>query len=142
MPVIHPHLDPGVAAFSDVVSWTVWSAFSLDFAIRLALAENKADYALRHWYDVALIALPLLRPLRLLRLVALFRVLDRSLGGTLAGRALVHAAGAATFAVFVGALAVLDAERADTHANITNLGERCGGRPRPWRPSGTATSRP
>ena len=123
VPVIRTRLDPGVATFFAVVSWTVWAAFALDFAIRLALAEDKAGHALRHWCDAALIALPLLRPLRLLRLVALFRVLDRSLGRALAGRTLLYAASAATFAVFVGALAVLDAERADPHANITNLGD-------------------
>jgi len=123
VPVIHPELDASVLSFFDIVSWTVWAAFALDFAVRLSLAEKRLEYALKHWYDVALIALPLLRPLRLLRLVALFRVLDRSVGGTLAGRALVYAVGAATFAVFLGALAVLDAERTDLHANITNLGD-------------------
>lgn len=123
VPVIHPDLDRGVVDFLNVVSWAVWAAFALDFAIRLALAERRLQYAVKHWYDVALIALPLLRPLRLLRLVALFRVLDRSVGSTLAGRALVYAVGAATFAVFMGALAVLDAERTDSHANITNLGD-------------------
>jgi voltage-gated potassium channel len=123
VPVIHPDLDPGLLGFFDVVSWTVWAAFALDFVIRLGLADKKIPYAIRHWYDVALIALPLLRPLRLLRLVALFRVLDRSVGATLAGRALVYAFGAAGFAVFLGSLAVLDAERLDLHANITNLGD-------------------
>jgi voltage-gated potassium channel len=123
VPVIHPDLDPRVVNFFNVVSWTVWAAFAVDFVIRLALAEKPLEYAVKHWYDVALIALPLLRPLRLLRLVALFRVLDRSVGGTLAGRALVYAVGAATFAVFMGALAVLDVERTNAHANITNLGD-------------------
>jgi voltage-gated potassium channel len=123
VPVIHPDLDPRVVNFFNVVSWTVWAAFAVDFVIRLALAEKPLEYAVKHWYDVALIALPLLRPLRLLRLVALFRVLDRSVGGTLAGRALVYAVGVATFAVFMGALAVLDVERTNAHANITNLGD-------------------
>ncbi|HET7724803.1 MAG TPA: ion channel [Propionibacteriaceae bacterium] len=123
IPVIHPALDPGLLEVLDAVSWTVWVAFGVDFAIRIVLADDRRGYALRHWYDVALIALPLLRPLRLLRLVALFRVLDRSVGASLAGRALVYAVGAATFSVFMGALAVLDAERASDHANITNLGD-------------------
>jgi voltage-gated potassium channel len=121
--VIHPHLDPGAVVFFSIVSWTVWGAFALDFVIRLGLADRKVQYAIKHWYDVALIALPLLRPLRLLRLVALFRVLDRSMGATLAGRALVYAFGAASFAVFMGSLAVLDAERLDAQANITHFGD-------------------
>jgi len=121
--VIHPALDPGLLQVLDAVSWTVWGAFAVDFAIRIALADDRRRYALRHWYDLALIALPLLRPLRLLRLVALFRVLDRSVASSLAGRALVYAVGAASFSVVMGALAVLDAERASAHANITSFAD-------------------
>jgi voltage-gated potassium channel len=123
VPVIDPALDAGLLEVMNAVSWTVWGAFAIDFLIRIVLAENRRRYALTHWYDVALIALPLLRPLRLLRLVALFRVLDRSVSTSLAGRALVYAVGAATFSVFIGALAVLDAERASDHANITTIGD-------------------
>lgn len=123
VPVIHPALDPGLLDVLNIVSWTVWGAFAVDFAIRIVLAEQRGRYALKHWYDLALIALPLLRPLRLLRLVALFRVLDRSVAASLAGRALVYAVGAATFSVFMGALAVLDAERASEAANITTFGD-------------------
>ena len=64
-----PILDPGIDRTArDVlvaVSWTVWAAFALDFAVRITLAEARGRYVLRHWYDVALVALPMLRPLRL-----------------------------------------------------------------------------
>lgn len=106
-----------------MLSWTVWAAFAADFFIRLALAEQRGRYALRHWYDVALIALPLLRPLRLLRLVALVRVLDRSASSSLAGRVLVYVSTSATLAVGLGALAVLDAEQDAEGANITTFGD-------------------
>ncbi len=62
-------------------------AFAVDFAVRLWLADQRLDYARRHWYDVALIALPMLRPLPLLRLIALLRVMNRTATGSLAGRA-------------------------------------------------------
>ena len=61
--------------------------------------------------------------LRLLRLVALVRILDRSASSTLAGRALVYVSGAATAAVGIGALAVLEAERGDPDATITTFGD-------------------
>jgi voltage-gated potassium channel len=67
-----------VASVLSVASWTVWVAFAVDFMVRLLLAEDRWPYAVRHWYDVALIALPMLRPLRLLRLLALARILNRS----------------------------------------------------------------
>ena len=122
-PVLDPRLDPDARTFLNAVSWTVWGAFAVDLLIRLVLAEDRARYALSHWYDVALVALPLLRPLRLLRLLALVRILDRSVSANLAGRVLVYVGGAAALAVGLGALAVLDAERDAPEANITSFGD-------------------
>ncbi len=39
----------------------------MDLAIRLFLAENRVRWVIRHPIDVASVALPMLRPLRLLR---------------------------------------------------------------------------
>lgn len=121
--VLDPRMGHGLSEWLTVVSWAVWAAFALDFAIRLALADDRGQYALHHWYDVALIALPVLRPLRLLRLVALLRILDRSAAGSLAGRVVVYVSGAASLAVFLGALATLDAEQEANGANITSFGD-------------------
>ena len=122
-PVVDPRLDSDWRGFFSAISWTVWLAFAFDFAVRLRLADERREYALKHWYDVALIALPVLRPLRLLRLVALIRIVDRSASSSLAERALVYAAGAAVSAVGLGALAVLDAEQTSSEANITTFGD-------------------
>lgn len=122
-PVLDPRLDPSTRNVLDALSWAVWGAFALDLGIRLFLADNRRAYALNHWYDVALVALPLLRPLRLLRLLAFVRILDRSAAHNLAGRVLVYVAGAASVAVGLGALAVLDAERSAEAGNITTFGD-------------------
>jgi len=122
-PVLDPRLDADTVTMLTFVSWTVWVAFAIDFAIRIRLADARVSYVRHHWYDVALIALPMLRPLRLLRLLALARFLDRSVSGSLAGTAVVYAAGSAAMAVGLGSLAVLDAERGDPKANITNFAD-------------------
>lgn len=122
-PVLDQNLDQSWQTFLVGVSWTVWLAFAVDFAIRLALSTDRGRYALRHWYDVALVVLPLLRPLRLLRLLALVRVLDRSASNSFAGRVLVYIAGATVLVVALGGIAVLDAEQGVRDANITNLGD-------------------
>lgn len=122
-PVIDPGLDRDARAFLDLVSWTVWVAFVVDVAIRLTLAEHRVQYARQHWYDVLLVALPLLRPLRLLRLFALLRILNRTAATSLAGRAGAYVVGAAVMAVGLGAIAVLDAERGSVDANITTIGD-------------------
>lgn len=122
-PIIDPQLQPDVRGFLDVVSWTVWVAFVADFSIRMMLTEHRWRYARAHWYDVALIALPLLRPLRLLRLFAFARILNRTAASSLVGRVGVYVVGAALMAVGLGAVAVLDAEQHDQAANITTIGE-------------------
>lgn len=121
-PVVDRDLNPGVRDTLNVLSWTVWAAFAIDLAIRLGLADDRRDYAIRHWYDVALVVLPVLRALRLLRLLVLLRMLDRSAASNLAGRVLVYAAFIAVMAVALGGLAVLDSEQDATNANITTFG--------------------
>ena len=122
-PVLDPRIDPTLNTFLSYISWTVWAAFAIDFVVRLVLARDRAQYALRHWYDVALIALPVLRPLRLLRLLAFLRILNRSAAGNLAGRVTTYVIGAAVMAVGLGAVAVLDAEQEAPKANITSIGD-------------------
>lgn len=122
-PILNPRIGHTLEEWLATISWTVWAAFFLDFVIRVVLAENRGRYILRHWYDVALIALPMLRPLRLLRALALARLLSRSAARTLAGRATLYVVGAAVAAVFLGALAELDAERGAPGANIESFGD-------------------
>jgi voltage-gated potassium channel len=122
-PVLDQQLGKDAREMLNVVSWTVWGAFAVDFAIRLHLAERRRAYARQHWYDVALIALPMLRPLRLLRVLALARVLNRSASRNLTGQVTTYAVGTALMLVGLGALAVLDAEESAPGANIKTFGD-------------------
>jgi voltage-gated potassium channel len=119
-PILDPRLDPDTTRFLTILSWTTWVAFGVDLMVRLALADERRRYALHHWYDVLLLVVPMLRPLRLLRLLAFARILNRSAIGNLAGRVSIYVTGAAVAAVGLGALAVLDAEREAPGANITH----------------------
>lgn len=123
-PVLDPRLDPSLATVLVVASWTVWAAFAVDFGARLVLAgRERWRYARSHWYDVALIALPMLRPLRLLRLLAFARILNRSATGSLVGRVTTYVVGVNLVCVGLAAIAVLDAEHDAPDANITNFGD-------------------
>ena len=122
-PVLDPRMSPDLRTSLEVASWTVWAAFIADFAARLYLADDRRAYAVAHWYDVGLILLPMLRPLRLLRLLAFARVLNRSAAGSLVGRVSTYVAGIAVMAVGLGALAVLDAEQDAAGANIRSFGD-------------------
>lgn len=122
-PIVDPRLNRTLEDMLTVVFWTVWGAFCVDFLIRVLLADRRGHYLLHHWYDVALIGLPLLRPLRILRILALARLLSRSAARTFVGQTTLYVVGAAVIAVLIGALAVLDAERGAADANITTLGD-------------------
>lgn len=122
-PVLDPRLDPDLRTVLEIASWTVWVAFVIDFAARLYLADGRRSYALSHGYDVALILLPMLRPLRLLRLLAFARVLNRSAAGSLVGKVSTYVAGTAVMALGLGAIAVLDAEQGASGANITTFSD-------------------
>ena len=105
------------------MSWITWAIFVIDFVVRLTLADQRLRYMIRHWYDVLVLALPLLRPLRLLRLIPLLSVLNRRARVTLRGRVAVYIAGGASLLAFCAALAVLDAERSSPDANIVDFGD-------------------
>jgi hypothetical protein len=71
----------GAAAVAvDVVTWTVWGIFAVDYVVRLALAPDRRRWFLHHLLDLAVVALPLLRPLRLLRLVVLVAAFQQAIG--------------------------------------------------------------
>jgi voltage-gated potassium channel len=122
-PVLDQNMDPGLRSGVTVLSWSVWAAFVMDFGVRIALAENKRGYLLTHWYDVALVLLPVLRPLRLLRLLTLVRVLNRTAQSTLIGRVTTYILGVTLTATFLGAVAVLDVEQDAPGALITTFGD-------------------
>ena len=122
-PVLDPRLDPNLATVLQVASWTVWVAFAIDFGARVILAEPRWTYVRSHWYDVALIVLPMLRPLRLLRLLALARIINRSATSSLVGRVSTYVIGTAVMSALLAAIAILDVEQGATDANITTFGD-------------------
>jgi voltage-gated potassium channel len=76
-PIINPDIPSRLERTCEVIVWATWVLFGLDFIVRVVLAEHRPRYILRHWLDVLIIALPLLRGLRLLRLASLLAVLNR-----------------------------------------------------------------
>ncbi|NNG20510.1 two pore domain potassium channel family protein [Naumannella sp. ID2617S] len=107
----------------NIIAWTTWALFGIDYFTRVYLATNRARYIRTHLLDLAMIALPLLRPLRLLRLISLLSILNRRATTNLRGRVLTYLLGSTTLLGFCAALAVLDAERPTPEANITNLSD-------------------
>jgi voltage-gated potassium channel len=95
--------------------------FVLDIVARLAMADRRGRYAIRHVPDLLMVALPVLRPLRLLRLVVLLRVMNRRATTSLRGRVAIYVVSSAVLVIFCAALAALDAERHAHRATIVNF---------------------
>ncbi|GGH47529.1 potassium channel family protein [Microbacterium album] len=95
----------------EAVIWVTWALFAIDYAAQLLLAQERWVWFRRHLLDLLVVVLPMLRPLRLLRLVTILSVVQRSAGTALRGRIIVYVSGASVLLIYVAALAVLDAER-------------------------------
>ncbi|MUL64216.1 ion transporter [Mycobacterium sp. CBMA 234] len=99
-----------------------WGAFTADYVVRLYLAPDRKQWFFRHLIDLAIVLLPLLRPLRLLRLVVLLGALQKAIGNAIRGKVIIYTVSGAVLLVYVGALAVYDAERGAPGAHITSFG--------------------
>lgn len=122
-PILDPDLARSWVVACQVVTWGAWVLFALDYAARLSLSRDRARFIRSNVFDLAVVALPILRPLRLLRLVTLLAVLNRYAGDNLRGKVAVYVAGSTLLILFVASLAVLDAERGAEGANISNFGD-------------------
>jgi voltage-gated potassium channel len=104
-------LDGPAATVPEIVIWSTWLLFLVDYVVSLSLAESRGRWFISHLFDLLVVILPMLRPLRLLRLVTLFSVLQRTSGAAFRGRIILYVAVASGLLVYVAALAMLDAER-------------------------------
>ena len=105
-----------------VAQLSLWLVFWGDFIHRARLSSRPWRFVLTHPLDLAMLVLPMLRPLRILRIFAAARLLiDR--GGFVAFGHVGGAIGASAFFIaLVGALTVLQFERAAPGASITTFG--------------------
>lgn len=123
IPILAPQMPPGFKYGCEALTWVTWAFFVTDLVVRVVLAENRSSYLIKHWYDLLIVALPLLRPLRLLQLVPLLTTLNQRARIRLHGRVAIYIAGGASTMAFCAALAVLDVERGNPDANIVTFGD-------------------
>jgi len=56
-----------------VGEWFIWSAFALELGVKTYLSPSRGQYLVSHWYDVVIVVVPFLRPLRIVRSLRLLR---------------------------------------------------------------------
>ena len=104
----------------------IWMAFIVDYVVSILLAKDRKAWFKENLLMLVSIALPIFRPLRLLRLVAVLNVLNRTGGMAVRGRITLYTCCSVTLLMYIGALAELDVERGVPGASITDFGEITG----------------
>lgn len=122
VPILDTRLNHPVVRTLSIISWVTWAAFGIDYLARLYLVRRRWYFVRTHVLDLALVALPLWRPLRALRVVTLVTVVNRRAGSTLRGRVATYVTAGTLGVLFISALAVLDAERNAPGGNIRSFG--------------------
>ena len=122
-PILQPDLHIGWRRTCSAVSWGVWAVYAVDYLIRLTIAERRADFVRRHLIDLAAVVLPVLRPLRLLRVLLVFDILHERMNTQLRSHVVSRVAVLVAFLSALAALAMLDAERTNPDANIRSYGD-------------------
>jgi voltage-gated potassium channel len=118
-------LDTSAAASTrtalEVVLWLVWGAFATDLIVRFGLAGDKRRFLVANLLDIVVVVLPMFRPLRVLRLVTVLKVLNRTTSVSARGKVGLHVSAVTALVGVSASLAVLDAERRDPEAIITTF---------------------
>ncbi|MEV7418295.1 potassium channel family protein [Streptomyces sp. NPDC089919] len=123
VPIVFPDAGPAVHESCLLVEWVVWGAFAADYLVRLTLAADRRHFVRTHWLDLCAVLLPMLQPLRLLRLVATLLLVGRRARMAPQVRLTTYVAGAVVGLLMFGSLAVLSVERDAPDGNIKNLGD-------------------
>lgn len=106
-----------------VVLVAAWLIFAFDYLVNLYLAPDRGHWFITHLFDLMVVFLPVLRPLRLLRLVTVLPIFRRTPGQAVRSRVGLYLVAASSLLIWMGSLAALDAERSAPGANITTLGD-------------------
>jgi voltage-gated potassium channel len=124
LPILDPSIrDGGSREAFEFAAATVWGFFVIDYVARLLLSRRRLRFVRTHILDLAVVVLPLLRPLRLLRLITILGVLNRAAGTSLRGKVATYTVGGTVMVLLVASLAMLDAERQSPDANIHDYGD-------------------
>ncbi|CAL9409363.1 potassium channel family protein [Streptomyces sp. enrichment culture] len=123
VPIVAPGAEPWVHRLCLGLEWTVWAAFAADYLVRLYLAPARRVFVRAHWLDLLVVLLPLIQPLRLLRLVSTLVLVGKRARMASQVRLTTYVAGSVVGLMMFGSLAVLQVEREAPDGNIRTLGD-------------------
>ncbi|MCL8012584.1 potassium channel family protein [Streptomyces sp. AS02] len=119
----HGHLPQPVLDLCLALTFTAWAIFGVDYAVCWRLSGQRLGFVRRHPLDTVVLVLPLLRPLRI---VKMYESVQRRHGRprlSLHARVIVYAGMASLLLGFTGALAVYQQERGAPGSNMRTFGD-------------------
>ncbi|NKQ28045.1 potassium channel family protein [Streptomyces galbus] len=123
VPIVDTSAGHALTRVCTVIEGVVWGAFAVDYLTRLGFAPRRWDFVRSHWADLCAVVLPMLQPLRLLRLVSTLMLVGRRARMASQIRLTTYVAGAVVGLLMFGSLAVLSVERDAPDGNIRTLGD-------------------
>ncbi|MDC0767668.1 potassium channel family protein [Streptomyces sp. HD] len=117
------HLSESALDLCLALTFTAWALFGVDYAVCWRLSGQRLSFVRTHLLDTVVVLLPLLRPLRI---VKLYETVQRRHGRprlSLYARVIVYAGMAALLLGFTGALALYQQERGAPGATIRTFGD-------------------
>jgi voltage-gated potassium channel len=114
-------LAPDVQRAFLVANILIWMAFAVDYFARLYLAPDRGRFVKTHVLDFIVIAVPFLRPLRLLRVFGIVGEYVTRSRRHLARRAMAFVGVVAVVAILAGASVIYNAEHSDHHSTIRSF---------------------
>ena len=123
----YPAFDVSISSsfqlFLDFTLWITWIAFALDLIFGILNSDNKLRYLKRHPLEILAVALPFLRPLRLLRFISFGTMVIQkvNLGKSVAISLKVIIT--ALFLTYLAGIEITIAERGEPGATIQNVGD-------------------
>jgi voltage-gated potassium channel len=123
VPILWPDGPPALLSTFHLANLAIWAVFVGDLCFRVVLAPRRWRYLATHPLDVATVAMPMLRPLRVLRVFVVGQALFSRGAGLTVLRTVQYVVVTAATLLFISSLAMLDAERGADGATIRGFGD-------------------
>jgi voltage-gated potassium channel len=126
VPILFPGHPAWIGSAATAVYFLVWLLYAADFVIRFAIAGpgHRFRFLYTHPLDLLMVLLPMLRPLRVLRMIVLLtEVFRRHAQATVRIKAAVYVTTITGMILLLSSLAILDAERGATGSQVADFGD-------------------
>ncbi|UNK71105.1 potassium channel family protein [Microbacterium sp. H1-D42] len=115
--------DGPAALVANIVIIVTWAAFVVDYLVRLAIAPRKWPWFRRHLPDLAITLIPVLRLVRVAKILTRLPGRRRTHAAALRTRIMVYGLASTAILIYIASLQVLDAERHADGATIISFGD-------------------